>query len=149
MSLNIWQCFHWNPYFSYSATLIYFSWHPLWTWNCFHMCTFCCPLRKKRCIPLPEGTEEMWSGRNLAQFCADNVHAKISCEYSAIKRWLSCRDIPRIQKISDARTIKNRWLGTKTSAICIDKKSYKGKQWICHWKMLIEGSTACVYAYKK
>ena len=42
----------------------------------------------------------------LAQFYADKNCTKISCEYSAIKRWLRCRDILRIQKISDARTIK-------------------------------------------
>ena len=33
--------------------------------------------------------------------------------------------MPRIQKISDARTIKNRWLRTKTSAICADKNHIK------------------------
>ena len=38
----------------------------------------------------------------LAQFYADKNCTKISCEYSAIKRWLRCRDILRIQKISDA-----------------------------------------------
>ena len=57
----------------------------------------------------------------LGQFYADKNHTKIMCEYSAIKRWLRCRDIPRIEKISDARTIKNRWLRTKISAICADK----------------------------
>ena len=61
----------------------------------------------------------------LAQFCADKNHTKISCEYSAIKRWLRCRDILRIQKIRDARTIKNCWLRTKTSAICADKNHIK------------------------
>ena len=39
---------------------------------------------------------------------ADKNHIKISREYSTIKRWLRGGDIPRIQKISDARTIKNR-----------------------------------------
>ena len=53
------------------------------------------------------------------------THIRISCEYFAIKHWLRCRDIPRIQKISDACTIKNRWLGTKTSAICADKNHRK------------------------
>ena len=41
---------------------------------------------------------------------SDKNHIKISREYSTIKRWLKGGDIPRIQKISDARTIKNRWL---------------------------------------
>ena len=40
--------------------------------------------------------------------CADKNHTKINREYITIKRWLRGRDIPRIQKISDARTIKNR-----------------------------------------
>ena len=48
-------------------------------------------------------------------------HTKISFEYSAIKRWFRRRDILHIQKISDMHTIKNRWLMTKTSAICEDK----------------------------
>ena len=61
------------------------------------------------------------------QFYADKNHTKISCEYYAIKRWLRCRDIPRIQKMSDARTIKNRWLMTKTSAVLRRQKSYKDK----------------------
>ena len=34
----------------------------------------------------------------------------ISCEYSTIKSWLRGRDVSRIQKISDARTIKNCWM---------------------------------------
>ena len=41
---------------------------------------------------------------------SDKNHVMISREYSTIKRWLRGRDIPHIQKISDARTIKNRWL---------------------------------------
>ena len=41
----------------------------------------------------------------LAQFCAEKKHTKISCEHSAIKRCLRCQDIPRIQKISDARSV--------------------------------------------
>ena len=56
---------------------------------------------------------------------AGKNHVKISCEYSAIKRWLRCWDILRIQKISNARTIKNRWLSTKTSAIYADKNHIK------------------------
>ena len=62
---------------------------------------------------------------HLVQFCLDKSHTKMSCEYSAIKRWLRCRDIPRIQKISDTPTIKNCWLRTKTSAICADKNHIK------------------------
>ena len=62
------------------------------------------------------------------------VYTKISCEYSTIKRSLRCRYIPRIQKISDAHTIKNRWLRTKTSAICADKNHIKmsviKKRWL-------------------
>ena len=53
---------------------------------------------------------------------ADKNHTKIRCEYSAIKHWLRCRDILRIQKISDARTIKNRWCMTKTNALYAYKK---------------------------
>ena len=34
----------------------------------------------------------------LGQFYADKNHTKISREYSAIKRWLRCRDILHIQK---------------------------------------------------
>ena len=51
----------------------------------------------------------------LAHFCAEKNHTKISYEYSAIKRWLRCQNIPRIQKISYVRTIKNRWLRTKVA----------------------------------
>ena len=53
---------------------------------------------------------------------ADKNHRKISCQHSAIKRWLRCRDILSIKKISNACTIKNRWLRTKTNAIYADKK---------------------------
>ena len=42
----------------------------------------------------------------------------ISCEYSAKKHFLRCRDILCIQKISDVRTIKNHLLRIKTSIIC-------------------------------
>ena len=49
-------------------------------------------------------------------------HAKISCEYSAINRWLRCQNISHIQKISDAAAIKNRWLRPKTNAIYTYKK---------------------------
>ena len=55
------------------------------------------------------------------QFYAYKNHTKISCEYFAKKRWLKCREVLRIQKISDARTIKNRWSRTKTSIICANK----------------------------
>ena len=72
---------------------------------------------------------------------ADKNHTKISCEYSAIKRCLRCRDIPRIQKLSDARTIKNRWLRTKTSAICAYKNHIKINDEYALKKTLIEGST--------
>ena len=41
---------------------------------------------------------------------ADKNHIRISREYSTIKRWLKCRDVSRIQTISDAHTIKNLWL---------------------------------------
>ena len=41
---------------------------------------------------------------------ADKNHIKISREYSTIKHWSRGGDIPRTQKISDACTIKNRWL---------------------------------------
>ena len=61
----------------------------------------------------------------LAHFCAEKNHTKISYEYSAIKRWLRCQNISRIQKISYVRTIKNRWLRTKSSAICADKNYIK------------------------
>ena len=37
---------------------------------------------------------------------AGKKHIKISCEYLATKRWLRCRDILHIDKISDARTKK-------------------------------------------
>ena len=61
----------------------------------------------------------------------DKNYTKISCEYSAIKRWLRCRDIPHIQKISHVRTIKNGWLMTKTSATCADKNHKKiGREYI-------------------
>ena len=43
----------------------------------------------------------------LAQFYAHKNHTKIRCKYFAIKQF-RCQDIPCIQKISDARTIKNR-----------------------------------------
>ena len=46
---------------------------------------------------------------------------KIGCEYSAIKRWLRCRDILRIQKYLMRALLKTRWLRTKTSAICAHK----------------------------
>ena len=55
-------------------------------------------------------------------FYAYKYHAKISCEYSAINRSLRCRDISRIQKISDAHAIKNRGLKTKTNTIYLYKK---------------------------
>ena len=83
-----------------------------------------------------EGGGEGGGGEVLVQFYAYKNHTKISCEYSAIKRWLSCQDILCIQKISAAHTIKNHWLVTKTSAICAYKdkcavlliqKSYKDK----------------------
>ena len=38
---------------------------------------------------------------------ADKNHIMISREYSTIKSWLRGRDVSRIQKISDAGTIKN------------------------------------------
>ena len=56
---------------------------------------------------------------------ADKNHTRTSGQYSTIKFWLRCQDIPRIQNISDARTIKNRWLRNKTSAICADKNYIK------------------------
>ena len=59
------------------------------------------------------------------QFYAYKNHTKISCEYFAKKRWLRCGDVLRIQKISNARTFKNRWLRTKTSVICADKNHIK------------------------
>ena len=39
---------------------------------------------------------------------ADKNYTKISREYSTVNRWLRSRDILRIQKISDARTIKKK-----------------------------------------
>ena len=59
---------------------------------------------------------------------ADKNHIKISREYSTIKHWSRGRDIPRTQKISDARTIKNRWL----RGILPMSYAYKNKRLICH-----------------
>ena len=70
-------------------------------------------IREKTCVMAVSGV--VYTYKN---------HTKISCEYSAIKCWLRCRDILRIQKISDARTIKNRWLMTKTSPICAGKDKH-------------------------
>ena len=60
----------------------------------------------------------------LEQFYADKNHTNISGEYVIKIRCLKAplshaqtRDIPRIEKISDARTIKNRWLRTKAETV--------------------------------
>ena len=58
----------------------------------------------------------------LAQFTHTKNYTKISWEYLAIIRWLRCREIMRIQKISDVHAIENRWLRTKTNAIYAYKK---------------------------
>ena len=54
-------------------------------------------------------------------------HTQISCEYSAINRWLRYRDISGIQKTIDVCTIKNRCLRTKTSNLG-RQKSYEDKR---------------------
>ena len=70
----------------------------------------------------------------LGQFYADKNHTNISGEYVIKIRCLKAplshaqtRDIPRIEKISDARTIKNRWLRTKAGTVLRRQKSYKDK----------------------
>ena len=70
----------------------------------------------------------------LGQFYADKNHRNISGECVIKIRCLRTpfshahtRDIPRIEKISDAGTIKNRWLGTKAGTVLRRQKSYKDK----------------------
>ena len=74
------------------------------------------------------------------------THTKISNECIAKKRWLRSRDIPRIQKISDARTIKKRWLRDLFSHVhsLRTQKLYKDKPQIYRHKKLVEGS--CTHA---
>ena len=67
---------------------------------------------------------KMYNGGRWRSLDRQN-HTKINHECITTKRWLRGQDIRSIQKISDARTIKNRWLRTKTSAICADKNHIK------------------------
>ena len=48
--------FHSNPYFGFNATFVYFSKQPV-NLLCCQMCTFYCPLRKKRSTLFPHGTD--------------------------------------------------------------------------------------------
>ena len=70
----------------------------------------------------------------LGQFYAGKNHTNISGEYVIKIRCLKSplshaqtREIPRIEKISDASTIKNRWLRTKAGTVLRRQKSHKDK----------------------
>ena len=81
---------------------------------------------------------EMWSGRTWRSFAQTKI-----IQRQAIKHWLRCQDIPRIQKLSYARTIKKRWLRTKagTRDVSVSREYTTIKRW---WNMI---SDSCFKNY--